>query len=159
MIPWQSWHLRPWRQPPLPRNNQVSETRHHTFVLLYCFCCLRKFFLCRRLFFTIFLTSNVVATRALNAWLDHVFWCHYHLASTKKGVPSSPTKLIGSGASMLTTTRSSSTKALMVSSSLSLLIIKSAQQLLLGSSILSTKLPAYHINWLSIDNIRCELKK
>jgi hypothetical protein len=24
---------------------------------------------------------------------------------------------------------------------------------------LSAKLPTYHINWLSIDNIRCELKK
>jgi hypothetical protein len=37
--------------------------------------------------------------------------------------------------------------------------MKSAQQLLLGSPILSTKLPAYPINWLSIDDIRCEVKK
>jgi hypothetical protein len=76
----------------------------------------------------------------------------------KKGVPLSPTILVGSAASMLTTTSSSSTKASTTSLSLSL-IVKSAQQLLLGSPILSTKLPAYHINWLSIDDIRCELKK
>ncbi len=37
--------------------------------------------------------------------------------------------------------------------------MKSAWQLFLGSPILSTKLPAYRINWLSIDDIRCKLKK
>jgi hypothetical protein len=42
---------------------------------------------------------------------------------------------------------------------LSSLIVKSAQQLFLGSPILSAKLSAYRINWLSIDNIRCKLKK
>jgi hypothetical protein len=39
------------------------------------------------------------------------------------------------------------------------LIVKSAQQLFLGSLIFSAKLPAYRINWLSINDIRCELKK
>jgi hypothetical protein len=37
--------------------------------------------------------------------------------------------------------------------------VKLAQQLFLGSPILSAKLPAFRINWLSIDDIRCELKK
>jgi hypothetical protein len=76
----------------------------------------------------------------------------------KKGVPSPPTILVGSAASTLMMTSLSSTKA---SITLSLLspIVKSAQQLLLRSPILSTKLPAYRINWLSIDSIRCELKK
>jgi hypothetical protein len=37
--------------------------------------------------------------------------------------------------------------------------VKLAGQLLLGSPILSTKLLAYHINWLSVDYIRCKLKK
>jgi hypothetical protein len=147
MIPWQSRHLWPWRRPPLPRKNQVSETGRHTFIVLYCFCCLREFFLCRRLFFTIFLTSKVVAMPALNVWSDHVYWCCYHLASTKKGVPSTPTISVGSAASTLMTTSSSSS------------IVKSAWQLFLGSPILSTKLPAYRINWLSIDDIRCKLKK
>jgi hypothetical protein len=55
-------------------------------------------------------------------------------------------------------TSSSSTKALTLSLSSSL-IAKSAQQLFLGSPILSAKLPAYRINWLSINDIRCELKK
>ena len=86
------------------------------------------------------------------------FLCCYCLASTKKGVPSSPTILVGSAASTLMTTNSSSTKALMMSSSLSL-IVKAAQQQLLGSLMLSTKLPPYRINWLSIDDIRCKLKK
>ncbi len=84
MIPWWSWHLLPWRRPLPPRKNQVSETGRHTFIVLYCFRCVHEFFLCRRLFFTIFLMSNIVATCALNAWLDHVFWCRYHLVSTKK---------------------------------------------------------------------------
>ncbi len=159
-MPWQSQHCQPWRRPPPPTKNQVSETGCDTFIILYCFCHLGEFFLCRRLFFTFFLMSDVVATRASNVWSDHVFWCRYCLASTKKGVPSSPTILVGSVASMLTTTSLSSTKALMTSllpSSSS--IVKSAQQLLLGSPILSIKLPAYHINWLSIDDIRCKLKK
>jgi hypothetical protein len=42
---------------------------------------------------------------------------------------------------------------------LSSLIVTSAQQLFLGSPILLAKLPAYRINWLSINNIRCKLKK
>jgi hypothetical protein len=42
---------------------------------------------------------------------------------------------------------------------LSSLIVKLARQLFLGSQILSAKLPAYRINWLSIDDIRCKLKK
>jgi hypothetical protein len=58
----------------------------------------------------------------------------------------------------LTTTSWSSTKALMTLLSSSS-IVKSAQQLFLGSPKLSTKLPAYRINWLSIKDIRCELKK
>jgi hypothetical protein len=37
--------------------------------------------------------------------------------------------------------------------------MKSSQQPFLGSLILSAKLPTYRINWLSINNIRCELKK
>jgi hypothetical protein len=37
--------------------------------------------------------------------------------------------------------------------------MKSAQQLFLESPILSPKLPAYRINWLSINDIRCKLKK
>jgi hypothetical protein len=37
--------------------------------------------------------------------------------------------------------------------------VTSAQQLFLGSLILSAKLPAYLINWLNINNIRCKLKK
>ncbi len=36
-------------------------------------------------------------------------------------------------------------------------IIKSTQKLVLGSPKLSTKLPAYWINWLNYNNIRCEL--
>jgi hypothetical protein len=78
--------------------------------------------------------------------------------SAKKGVPSSLTILVSSAASTLMTTSSSSTKALRSSLS-SLLIVKSARQLFLGSPILSAKLPAYRINWLSINNIRCKLKK
>jgi hypothetical protein len=76
----------------------------------------------------------------------------------KKGVPSSPTISVSSAASTLTMTSSSSTKAstLLLSSSS---IVKSAQQLFLGSPILSAKVPAYRINWLSIDDIRCKLKK
>ncbi len=135
-----------------------GETRRHTFIVSYCFCCLREIFLCWCLFFTIFLTSNVVTTCTLNAWLDHVFWCRYCFASTKKGVPLPPTISVGSAASTLTTTSSLSTKASTTSLPLSS-IVKLARQLLLGSPILSTKLPAYRINWLSIDDIRCELKK
>ncbi len=71
----------------------------------------------------------------------------------------SSTILVGSAASTLTTTSSSSTKVSATLLSSSLLIVKLAQQQLLGSLILSTKLPAYRINWLSIDKIRCELKK
>ncbi len=78
--------------------------------------------------------------------------------STKKGVPLSPTISVSSAASTLTTTSLSSMKAL-TSSLLSSSIVKSAQQLFLGSLILSDKLPAYRINWLSINNIRCKLKK
>jgi hypothetical protein len=76
----------------------------------------------------------------------------------EKGVLLSPTISVGSAASTLTTTSLSSTKASMMLS-LSSLIMKLAQQLLLGSPILSTKLPAYRINWLSTVNIRCKLKK
>jgi hypothetical protein len=65
---------------------------------------------------------------------------------------------VGSAVCMLTMTSLSSTKASTTLPLLSL-IVKSARQLFLGSLILSTKLPAYRINWLSIDNIRCELKK
>ncbi len=158
MITWQSRHPWPWRRPPPPRKKQVSDTGHQNFIVLYCFCWLHEFFLCRRLFFTIFLTSNVIVMRASTAWLDHVFWCCFHLVSAKKGVPSSPTILVSSATSTLMTTSLSSTKAstsLLSSSS----IVKSAQHLFLGSPILSAKLSAYHINWLSIDNIRCKLKK
>jgi hypothetical protein len=56
------------------------------------------------------------------------------------------------------TTSLSSTKALTLLLPSSL-IVKLARQLFLGSPILSAKLPAYRINWLSIDNIRCKLKK
>jgi hypothetical protein len=55
------------------KKKQVSDTSHQNFIVSYCFCWLREFFLCRRLFFTMFLTSNVVTTRTLTAWLDHVF--------------------------------------------------------------------------------------
>ncbi len=158
MITWRSWHRRPWRQPPPPGKKQVSDTGHQNFIVLYCFCWLREFFLCRRLFLTIFLMSNVVAIRALTAWSDHVFLCPFHLVSVKKGVPLSPPTSVSSAASTLTMTSSSSTKALTLSLSSSL-IAKSAQQLFLGSPILSAKLPAYRINWLSINDIRCELKK
>ncbi len=70
----------------------------------------------------------------------------------------SPAILVSSAASTLTTTSLSSTKA-STSSLLSLSIMKSAQQLFLGSPILSAKLATYRINWLSIEDIRCELKK
>jgi hypothetical protein len=83
---------------------------------------------------------------------------HYCLASTKKGVPSFPTILVGFAMSMLTMASLSSTKA-STRTSLSSLIMKLAQQLLLGSPILSTKSPNYRINWLSIDDIRWEFKK
>ncbi len=158
MITWQSQHRQPWRRPPPPRKKQVSDTGHQNFIVSYRFCWLSEFFLCRRLFFTIILTSNVVATRALTAWLDHVFWCHFHLVFAKKRVPSSPTISVSSAASTLTMTSSSSTKAstLLLSSSS---IVKLARQLFLGSLILSAKLPAYRINWLSINDIRCKLKK
>ncbi len=158
MITWWSQHCWPWRRPSLPRKKQVSDTGHQNFIISYCFCWLHEFFLCRRLFFTIFLTSNVTTTCASTTWLDHVFWCHFHLVFVKKGVLLSPTILLSSAASTLTTTSSSSTKASMLLLSSSS-IVKLAWQLFLGSSILSTKLPAYRINWLSIDNIRCKLKK
>jgi hypothetical protein len=38
-------------------------------------------------------------------------------------------------------------------------VIKSAQKLVLGSPKLSTKLPAYQINWLNYNYIRCKLVK
>jgi hypothetical protein len=38
-------------------------------------------------------------------------------------------------------------------------ISKSAQKLVLGSPKLSTKLPAYQINWLNYKDIRCKLVK
>ncbi len=104
-----------------------------------------------------FLMSNLVKTWALTAWSDHVFWCHFHLVSAKKGVPSAPTILVSSAMSMLTMSSLSSTKALMLWLS-SLPIVNLAQQLFLGSPILYAKLPAYRINWLSINDIRCELK-
>jgi hypothetical protein len=66
--------------------------------------------------------------------------------------------LVSSAAFTLMMTSSSSTKAstlLLLSS----LIMKSARQLFLGSPLLFDKLPAYRINWLSINNIRCKLKK
>jgi hypothetical protein len=38
-------------------------------------------------------------------------------------------------------------------------MVKSAQKLVLGSPKLSTKLPAYQINWLNYNDIRYELVK
>jgi hypothetical protein len=38
-------------------------------------------------------------------------------------------------------------------------IIKSARKPILGSPKLSTKLPAYQINWLNYNSIRCKLVK
>ncbi len=52
-----------------------------------------------------FLTSNVIAMCASTTWLDHVFWCRFHLVSAKKGVPSSPMILVSSTMSTLTTTK------------------------------------------------------
>jgi hypothetical protein len=49
-------------------------------------------------------------------------------------------------------------KALTLSLSSSL-IVKLVRQLFLGSPILSAKLPTYHINWPSINDIRFGLKK
>jgi hypothetical protein len=77
----------------------------------------------------------------------------------KKGVPSSPTISVGSAASMLMTTSLSLTKVSTILMSTLLLIVKLAQQLFLGSPKLSTKLPPCRINWLSIKDIRYELKK
>jgi hypothetical protein len=76
----------------------------------------------------------------------------------KKGVPSSPTISVGSAVSTLTTTSSSSTES-STTSLLLLSIVKLARQLFFWSPKLSTKLPAYRINWLSIKDIRCKLKK
>ncbi len=80
----------------------------------------------------------------------------FYLASAKKVLPSSPTILIASVASMLMSTLLSM-KALMTSSTLT--IVKSAQKLVLGSPKSSTNLPAYQINWLNYNNIRCKLVK
>jgi hypothetical protein len=49
------------------KKKQVSDTGNQNFIVSYCFCWLREFFLCRHPFFTIFLTSNIVATRASTA--------------------------------------------------------------------------------------------
>ena len=80
----------------------------------------------------------------------------FYLVSTKMVLPSSPTILVVSVASTLTSTLSLR-KASMTSSSST--ISKSAQKLVLGSPKLSTKLPAYQINWLNYKDIRCKLVK
>ncbi len=80
----------------------------------------------------------------------------FYLASTKKVLPFSPTILVASVASTLRSTLSSA-KASMTS--LPWTIVKSAQKLILGSPKMSTKLPAYQVNWLNYNNIRCEFVK
>ncbi len=87
-----------------------------------------------------------------------MFFMSLSFSIQKKGVPLSPTISVGFTVSTLMTTCLSSTIA-STTLSLSLSIVKLAGQLLLGSPILSTKLLAYHINWLSVDYIRCKLKK
>jgi hypothetical protein len=94
----------------------------------------------------------------LNRVIGSCFLMSFSFSVRKKGVPSSPTILVSSAASTLMMTSLSSTKALTLLL-LSLSIVKSSRQLFLGSPILSAKLLAYRINWLSIDNIRCKLKK
>ncbi len=80
----------------------------------------------------------------------------FYSASTKKVLSLSPIILVASAASMLISTLLS-TK---VSTTLLLsTIIKSAQKLVLRSPKLSTKLPAYQINWLSYKDIRRKLFK
>jgi hypothetical protein len=71
-------------------------------------------------------------------------------------LPSPPTISVASVASTLTNTSSSmkASTTLLLST-----IVKSAQKHVLGSPKSSTNLPAYQINWLNYNDIRCELVK
>ncbi len=91
-------------------------------------------------------------------WLDAVFdvVMALYLVSKKKLKPLSPTILVASAASTLTSNLS---PMLSLTKSSSLSIVKFARKLVLGSPKSSTKLPAYRINWLSYNNIRCKLFK
>ncbi len=91
-------------------------------------------------------------------WLDNFLDVKiaFYLASTKKVLPSSPTILVASVVSTLTGTLLSR-KASMTSPSST--IVKSTQKLDVRSPKSSTKLPAYQINWLNYNNIRCKLFK
>jgi hypothetical protein len=97
---------------------------------------------------------NCVVIILLDIFFDVII--AFYLASTNNVLPSSLTILVVSVASMLTSILLS-TKASMTS--LPSTIVKSAQKLVLRSPKLSTKLPAYQINWLNYNNIKCKLVK
>ncbi len=86
------------------------------------------------------------------SWCQNCFLFSIH----KKGVTFFPNHISWTVATMLTSTLLSM-KASMTS--LSLAIIKSTWKLILGSPKISTKLPAYQINWLNYNDIRCKLVK
>ncbi len=81
--------------------------------------------------------------------------------SAKKSVPISPTESVRAAVFMMMTLSSpNSSKRFIEWSSSSLpCFATSARQLLLESPRKSAKLPAYLINWISISDIRRELKK
>ena len=125
--------------------------------LLYCMLS-REFVVCLPPFFISFLDEQRHRNCAVIVWLDNFLdlVIALYLASTKKVVPSPPTVSVVSVVSTLTSTWLSMNAS--IKSSL-LTMVKSAQKLVLGSPKLSTKLPAYQINWLNYNNIRCRLVK
>ncbi len=125
--------------------------------LLYCMLS-REFVVCLPPLFIPFFYErhcrNCAVIVRLDIFLEVII--AFYLASTKKVLPSCPTIWGVFVASTLTSTLSSMNASMM--SSLPT-IVKSAPKLVLGSPKSSTKLPAYQINWLDYNDIRCKFVK